>query len=213
MRRKNRIRCVKRQAGETARDEPITSPEKKFEVEFFNCLLDTTLISLNERSEQLHEYSESWSFLYNIKKIPEKPDLLKLCGDLQLKLTVGSESDIDGCMLCDELISLKSFLPDQDDVTPIYILNFIKDHNIQELYPNVWIALRILITIPVTVASGERSFSKLKLIKTYLRSTISQSRLTNLATLSIENEIAENIDFGVLIREFADRKARKVKFY
>ncbi|KAJ8963600.1 hypothetical protein NQ314_005499 [Rhamnusium bicolor] len=92
-----RIRCVKRQAGETARDEPITSPEKKFEVEFFNCLLDTTLISLNERFEQLYEYSESWSFLYNIKKIPEKPDLLKLCGDLQLKLTVGSESDIDGC--------------------------------------------------------------------------------------------------------------------
>ncbi|KAJ8960709.1 hypothetical protein NQ314_006020 [Rhamnusium bicolor] len=67
-----RIRCVKRHAGETARDEPITSPEKKFEVEFFNCLLDTTLISLNERFEQLHEYSESWSFLYNIKKDSRK---------------------------------------------------------------------------------------------------------------------------------------------
>lgn len=116
-------------------------------------------------------------------------------------------------MLCDELVSLISFLPDQNVVTPIFVLNFIKDRNLQELYPNVWIALRILLTIPVTVASGERSFSKLKLIKTYLRSTISQSRLTNLATLSIENEIAENIDFDNLIKEFADRKARKVKFY
>ena len=38
-------------------------------------------------------------------------------------------------------------------------------------------------------------------------------RLTNLATLSIQNKIAENIDFDALIREFADRKARKVKFY
>ncbi|KAJ8717776.1 hypothetical protein PYW07_005706 [Mythimna separata] len=116
-------------------------------------------------------------------------------------------------MLCDELISLKSFLPDQKVVTPVFVLNFIKDRNLKELYPNVWIALRILLTIPVTVASGERSFSKLKLIKTYLRSTISQSRLTNLATLSIENEIAGNIDFDNLIKEFADRKARKVKFY
>ena len=83
----------------------------------------------------------------------------------------------------------------------------------QELYPNVWIALRILITVLVTVASGKMGFSKLNLIKTYLRPIISQSRLTNLATLSIENEIAENIDFDVLIKEFADRKARKVKFY
>lgn len=63
-----RIRFVKRQAGETARDEPITNPEKKFEVEFFNSLLDTTLISLKER----FEYSESWSFLYNINQILEK---------------------------------------------------------------------------------------------------------------------------------------------
>ena len=63
------------------------------------------------------------------------------------------------------------------------------------------------------VAGGERSFSKLKLIKTYLWSKISQSRLTNLATLSNENEIAENIDFDNLIKEFADRKGKKVKLY
>lgn len=55
--------------------------------------------------------------------------------------------------------------------------------------------------------------SKLKLIKTYLRSTISQSRLTNLAIMSIENEIAKSIDFDVLLKEIADRNARKVKFY
>ena len=99
--------------------------------------MDTTLISVNERFEQLNEYSESWSSLYNIKKIPEKPDLLKLCGDLPLKLTVGSKSDIDGCMLCDELVSLKYFLPDQNVITPVFVLNFIKDRNLQELHPNV----------------------------------------------------------------------------
>ena len=84
--------------------------------------------------------------------------------DLQLKLTVNSKSVIDGCVLCDELISLKSSLPDQNVVTPVFILNFIKDCNLQELHPNVWVALRILITIPVTVTSGERSFFKFKLI-------------------------------------------------
>ena len=48
-------------------------------------------------------------------------------------------------------------------------------------FPNTCIAYRILLTIPVTVVSAERSFSKLKLIKSYLRSTMSQERLSGLA--------------------------------
>ena len=40
-------------------------------------------------------------------------------------------------------------------------------------FPNTCIAYRILFTIPVTVASAEKSLSKLKLIKLYLRSTMS----------------------------------------
>jgi hypothetical protein len=56
-------------------------------------------------------------------------------------------------------------------------------------FPNASIAYRILLTIPVTVASAERSFSKLKLIKTYLRSTMLQERLNGLAILSIKKEM------------------------
>ena len=99
-----------------------------------------------------------------------------------------SKSDVDGSMLCDELLNLKSFLSDHNVVTA-FVLNFIKDRNLQKLYPNVWIAFQILLTIPVTVASGERNFSKLKLTITNLQLTISQYRLTNLTTLTIENEM------------------------
>ncbi|KAF0742359.1 zinc finger MYM-type protein 1-like, partial [Aphis craccivora] len=74
------------------------------------------------------------------------------------------------------------------------VLQYILDTDTKEIFSNVWIALRILLTIPVTVASGERSFSKLKLIKTYVRSTMGDERLSSLAILSIENDIAENLD-------------------
>ena len=46
----------------------------------------------------------------------------------------------------------------------------------------------LFLTLPVTVATAERSFSKLKLIKNYLRSTMGQERLSGLAMLSIEND-------------------------
>ena len=55
-----------------------------------------------------------------------------------------------------------------------------------ELFPNVCISLRILLTIPATVASAERFFSKLKLVKNYLRSAMSQAQLVDLTRLNIE---------------------------
>ena len=60
------------------------------------------------------------------------------------------------------------------------------------------------------MASGERTFSKLKLIKNYLRSSMSQERLTNLALLSIEKDICENLDLSKIMNEFASKKARRV---
>jgi hypothetical protein len=74
-------------------------------------------------------------------------------------------------------------------------------------FPNIVISLQILLTIPITSASAERSFSKLKIIKNYLRNTMSQKRLTELATIAIENKVAK--DFKNVIELFASKKSRK----
>ena len=49
--------------------------------------------------------------------------------------------------------------------TPIDILNYIK---MLDSFPNICIVYRILLTILVAVAFADWSFSKLKLIKSYL---------------------------------------------
>jgi len=49
-----------------------------------------------------------------------------------------------------------------------------------EVFPNASVALRVVLTIPVTVASGERSFSTLKLIKTFLRLSMKEDSLNSL---------------------------------
>ena len=78
------------------------------------------------------------------------------------------------------------------------------------LYPNLWIALRIAVTLPVTVASAERSFSKVKLIKTYLRLTVAEERMSGLAIVSINSEVAQQLSYDDLVDDFASRKCRRV---
>jgi hypothetical protein len=57
-------------------------------------------------------------------------------------------------------------------------------------YPQMFLLANIYLTIPVTSAECERSFSVLKRVKSYLRTTMSQERLSNLSVLDIEAEIA-----------------------
>ena len=67
-------------------------------------------------------------------------------------------------------------------------------------------------TLPVTVASAERSFSKLNVIKNFMRSTMTQDRLNDLAVLSIESKVTRKIDFTNIIDMFAMKKSRKGAF-
>ena len=101
-------------------------------------------------------------------------------------------SDIDGKELFMELKILLGFLPREEMMGPVAILKFLKQMG---CFPNAFIAYRILLTIPVTVASAERSSSKLKLLNSYLRSTITQERLNGLATIAIENDVLEKIKY------------------
>ncbi|XP_060880952.1 uncharacterized protein LOC132952633 [Metopolophium dirhodum] len=62
----------------------------------------------------------------------------------------------------------------------------------------------------VTVATAERSFSKLKIIKNYLRSTMSQICLSSLAIISIEKKIAKEINTSDIISTLANKKSRRM---
>ena len=78
------------------------------------------------------------------------------------------------------------------------------------LFPNVEIALRMYLVLMVSNCSAERSFSKMKLIKNRLRTSMGNERLSHLALLSIEADILREINFDDLVTEFARKKTRKV---
>ncbi|KAI6658296.1 hypothetical protein LOD99_15565 [Oopsacas minuta] len=66
---------------------------------------------------------------------------------------------------------------------------FLKLLPLRDAFPTLLNAIQISLTISISTAQCERSFSALKRIKTYLRSTMSEQWLTDLAIIAIVKEL------------------------
>ena len=89
------------------------------------------------------------------------------------------------------------------------IINFIEPHKV--VYIELYKAYQIACTIPVTTAETERSFSCMKRIKTYLRSTMGDDRLGDLATLSINRERTAKIEMDEIVDIFDRSGNRRIR--
>jgi hypothetical protein len=81
----------------------------------------------------------------------------------------------------------------------------------RDLYPYVSSLLAIFISLPVSVAFAECSFSTLRKLKTWLRAQMGQTRLSGLALLNVHRDIDISIDR--VIDRFANSGARKLEFF
>lgn len=70
-------------------------------------------------------------------------------------------------------------------------------------FKRVYKLYKTVLTIPSTQVSCERSFSKLKIIKNKLRSTISDENLENNMILNCEFDIMNNISNELVIDELS----------
>ncbi|XP_048491478.2 uncharacterized protein LOC125492800 [Beta vulgaris subsp. vulgaris] len=187
------------------------SPEESFRVNYFLYIVDQAINSLSRRFEQYQEYENIFGFLftsYNLRSLDDK-SLKSSCIQLENALKHNDQFDVDGPELYLELMYLKEVLSGQGMMGPIDIMKFLTGLN---CFPNAFIAYRILLTIPVTVAA-ERSFSKLKLLKSYLRSTMLQERLNGLAVIAIENDLLEKIEYEELVDDFASKSVRRMALF
>ena len=73
------------------------------------------------------------------------------------------------------------------------------------------VVLKLYLTIGVSISSSEWSFSKLKIIKSYLRSTVNDDWLLAQSILSLMRDYGQKLDFENIV-DFALEKARKVQF-
>lgn len=186
--------------------------EQKFDKEL-KAVLDNILSDLSWRYQQMNQVASDFMFLFGKELQSKSVEVLQQhAADLALKYY----HDLNATDLVSEIETFKfqatSLLQDIEKVTPLQLLNFIHEYSLQGVYPNIEIALRLFLTLPVTVASCERSFSKLKIVKNYLRSSMGQERLSGLSIISIEYGIATKINYDDAVNDFALAKARKVHF-
>ncbi len=78
-----------------------------------------------------------------------------------------------------------------------------------DMFPTLKAVLQVALTIPVSSCSCERSFSALRRLHTWLRSTMGQERLNDLAIMSIEKKNLQGINPDNVIDRFAKLKQRR----
>ena len=118
------------------------------------------------------------------------------CKNLRKLLMHNGNKDIDAEDLCCELVTIAQRHP--KSMPPQGILLFILQQELLDRCLMFLLLYGILLTLPVSLASGEHSFSKLKLINTYVCSTMLQKRLVGLATISIEHAQVWTLDLNEL---------------
>ncbi len=83
----------------------------------------------------------------------------------------------------------------------------------RDLLSQVCIVLKLVLIMPATNSTSERSFSALRRLKTYLRNTISQERLNNLIVLHVHKDITDTLDLKSICNEFVGDSEHRCKIF
>ena len=97
------------------------------------------------------------------------------------------------------------------NATAFDVLQWLAKSCLFDSTPYLWLRMKLCFTVCVLIASCERSFSNLKMIKSYLRSTINDDRLSALSIRCVEKDYVQKLDFEDIIADFASATAQKVQ--
>lgn len=189
---------------------PMTQSDfslKLFYRKEFKQVLDTLI---NLTTEHLKITIETFKPLFNIFKMPFD------------KNTCSLENVASAVKLFPEMTNSAKI----HDIDAIHaeveiLLNQCDEENLINIFEKAELSKSILpwanrichlaLTAPVTTASDERTFSKLKLIKNYLRSKMDDQRLNALIMLSCEKDITDSLDIDDLVHKWAKLKHRRIQ--
>lgn len=181
---------------EIASDVPMGT-EQFFRVTVFNPVMDRLIAEMDRR---FGEDEMRTPLLKGIAAChPASADFMSmhvlqpLVDAYQLDKTGSLSSQIDVCKLL-----IASNKPRPTSISDVIVMLTPPDG-----FPDLRRVLQLALTIPVANVTSERSFSCMRRIRTYVRSSMKEDRLSALSNINIENDLAKNIDFDKMINIFA----------
>ncbi|XP_071843974.1 zinc finger MYM-type protein 1-like [Apostichopus japonicus] len=174
-------------------DVCISELGRRFQQTSYTVLVDIETALINSSNGHDFGFSEQTKSLY-------KNDVDFHCLQAELALLNGI---------------IKQRLPLVKKVTSMdTVVSLLSDHNdIRLAFPNVLRLIHIYLLAPMSAASGERSFSVQRRIKTYLRSTIGEQRYNNMLMLHIHKARTDGLVIRDIAKEFTRRNPRRMKYF
>ena len=170
---------------------------QRFSQPTFSILQEIEKMVINSCNGKMHAMSTDFKELYadclDISKLKVQltllPDVLKT-GNVEHEMGIKTVTTINTvCQLFETCKFAKTMLEEVHKVLQLYL------------------------TIPLSSATAERSFSTLRRLKTYLRSSMSQKRLNHVVLLNTHKELVDKICIHNIAREFVSRNERRIDFF
>lgn len=162
-------------------------------------ICDSLISHLTSRKLPYDELAKKFACFYDIKNYSVMNQSSKFLQEYY-------SADLEDCFT-DELQQFSSLIDNEDKAS--FMLEKLKSFQLEETFPNVETALRIMLTLPISNCSGERSFSLLKRLKSPIRSSLLQGKLCSLSLMCIEADLTNSIEFENVVTNFAKNKLRK----
>ena len=172
----------------------------------FDCVLETLVSEYSDNYKVCFERAKRLMILAPPLSLGADEDIALLC-----KLCPGDLlSDSDSLKSEMEVFISGVYADCRADLTSISDVAKIV-HDNRHVFPLLNRAYRLALTAPVTVAKNERTCSKLKIVKNYLRSSSTDARLDALLLLYCEHDLADAIDLDNCVRKWASVRERRIR--
>ena len=123
--------------------------------------------------------------------------------------------DFNRDMLEAQLFCFHNSYDIKEDMGITDIIQLLKGMSVAEksLFSQVIKVARTLLVVPATNSISERSFSAMRRIKTYLRSTMLQERLNSVMVMHVHQDFTDTLNLNCIANEFCSKSDhRKDKF-
>ena len=147
-------------------------------------ILDHVISNLKERFDEENKIISKINKLLSVNIIKlDKQEIKKLCSEIKEFYN----QDVTNTFEDELYLWQEKWKNVENEKKPKNSIENLKNCN-EDLYPSIFNILSILCVIPLTTTECERNFSSLRLIKSYLRSTMTNQRLNSIALHYIHND-------------------------